>query len=38
MIINAIDTHCYLNYAPKYSLAHNHLTDIMQDSLSALFC
>ena len=31
MFINAIDTHCHLNYGPKESLAHNYLTDIMQE-------
>ena len=31
MFINAIDTHCHLNYGPKDSLVHNHLTDIMQE-------
>ena len=31
MFINAIDTHCHLNYGPKDSLVHNYLTDKMQE-------
>lgn len=31
MFINAIDTHCHLNYGPKESLVHDFLPKIMQE-------
>ena len=31
MFLNAIDTHCHLNYGPKECIAHNYLTGIMQE-------
>lgn len=31
MFLNAIDTHCHLNYGPKECIAHNYLTEIMQE-------
>ncbi len=31
MFINAIDTHCHLNYGSKESIAHNYLSKMMQE-------